>query len=94
MDSKYSASVAVAFLCALSICSSRAAYGEPASDPCSLLTQAQVSAVLGMSVEAAQHVAPRLCQWSAPNQPNSRVRKKLCSPFQTSEHLDMRRRRS
>jgi hypothetical protein len=76
MDSKYSFSVAVAFLCTLSICS-RATYAAPASDPCSLLTQAQVSAVLGMSVEAAQRVAPRLCQWSAPNQPNSINAKKV-----------------
>lgn len=77
MDSKYSSSVAVVFLCALSMCSSRVTYAEPASDPCSLLTQAQVSAVLGMSVEAAQRVAPRLCQWFAANQPNSMNAKKV-----------------
>ncbi len=38
-------------------------------DPCSLLTQAQVSAVFGVNVEPAQRIAPKLCQWSAPNQP-------------------------
>jgi hypothetical protein len=70
MESKYSSVVAVAFLCGLSICSSRGAYAAPGTDPCSLLTQAQVSAALSTTVEAPQHVAPTLCQWSAPNQPN------------------------
>jgi hypothetical protein len=70
MDSKYSFLAAVAILFSLSICSSRGAYGAPAPDPCSLLTQAQVSAALGTTVEAPQHVAPKLCQWSTPKQPN------------------------
>jgi len=77
MDSKYSSLVAFTFLCILSFCGSRAAYAVPPTDPCSLLTQAQVSAVLGVSVETAQHVAPTLCQWSAPNQPNSMNAKKV-----------------
>jgi hypothetical protein len=77
MYSKFSYLAAFAFLCTLSICCSRAAYAAPPSDPCSLLTQAQVSAVIGMSVEAAQHIAPTLCQWSAPNQPNSINGKKV-----------------
>jgi hypothetical protein len=72
-------SFAVAFvlLFNLSICGARVAYAAPPTDPCSLLTQAQVSAVLGVSVEAAQHIAPTLCQWSAPNQPNSINAKKV-----------------
>ena len=60
MDSKYSSLVAFTFLCILSFCGSRAAYAVPPTDPCSLLTQAQVSAVLGVSVETAQHVVRRL----------------------------------
>lgn len=77
MDSKYSPVVGFALLCALCICWSPAVYAVPTSDPCSLLTQAQVSAVLGVDVEAPQHVAPKLCQWSAPNQPNSINAKKV-----------------
>jgi hypothetical protein len=77
MYSKFSYLAAFAFLCTLSICCSRAAYAAPPSDACSLLTQAQVSAALGVDVEAAQHVAPKLCQWSAPNQPNSINAKKV-----------------
>ena len=71
MNLNYPSLVAFAFLCASSVCCSRAAYAVPPSEPCSLLTQAQVSAALGVEVEAAQHIAPTLCQWSAPNQPNS-----------------------
>jgi hypothetical protein len=77
MDSKFLCVATFAFLCTLSIFSSREAYAAPPSDPCSLLTKAQVSAVLVMDVEAAQHVAPTLCQWSAPNQPNSINAKKV-----------------
>ena len=54
----------------------RTAYAAP-PDPCSLLTQAQVSAVFGVNVEPAQRIAPKLCQWSAPNQPNSMNAKKV-----------------
>jgi hypothetical protein len=77
MYSKYSSSLAFAFLCVLSICISRPLYGAPANDPCSLLAQSQVSTALGTSVEAAQHIASKLCQWSAPNQPNSMNGKKV-----------------
>ena len=69
--------VVFAFLCASSVCSSPTAYAAPPREACSLLTQAQVSAALGVEVEAAQHVAPTLCQWSAPNQPNSINAKKV-----------------
>jgi hypothetical protein len=71
MDWKYWSHAAVVFLFSVSICSAGGAYGAPAPDPCSLLTEAQVSAALGTTVEAPQHVAPTLCQWSRPKQPNS-----------------------
>jgi len=77
MDSRCSLIAAAVFLCTLSLCSSRAAYAAPASDPCSLLTQQQVGAVLGTDVEAANRSAPKLCEWSAPNQPNSINAKKV-----------------
>jgi hypothetical protein len=94
MNLNYPSLVSSAFLCASSLCSSPTAYAVPPSEPCSLLTQAQVSAALGVEVEAAQHIAPTLCQWSAPNQPNSINGKKLCSPFQTSVHGDTPRLQS
>ena len=77
MDRKCLSSAAVTFLCALAACCSTSAYAAPASDACSLLSQSQVSAALGTNVEAAQRIAPRLCQWSTPNQPNSMNGKKV-----------------
>jgi len=47
--------------------SSSAGGGTPANDACSLLTQAQVSAVLGVAVGAGQRVVPngpKMCGWS------------------------------
>lgn len=44
-----------------------------ANDACSLLTQAQVGAVLGVSVGAGKLIAvtnPRMCGWSVPGSPN------------------------
>jgi hypothetical protein len=78
MRSKHSVILLIALISfTLTFCGTPAAYGAPPSDPCSLLTQAQVSAVFGVNVEPAQHIAPRLCQWSAPNQPNSMNAKKV-----------------
>jgi hypothetical protein len=77
MHSKYSTLAAVAFFCALGICNPRLAHAATASDPCSLVTQAQVSAVLGASVEAPQHEEPTLCQWSTSGQPNTANAKKV-----------------
>ncbi len=52
------------------LCSSQPAYaGGAGTDPCSLLTQAQVNAVLGVNVDSAKRLAPTMCGWSAPNQP-------------------------
>src|SRR6266567_6181770 len=34
-------------------------------------------AVFGINVDPAQRIAPKLCQWSAPNQPNSMNAKKV-----------------
>lgn len=45
----------------------RPVYG--ATDPCSLLTPAQVSAVLGASVGAGKSLVTTVCDWTVPNQP-------------------------
>ncbi len=34
-------------------------------------------AVFGINVDPAQRIAPKLCQWSVPNQPNSMNAKKV-----------------
>lgn len=40
------------------------AHAVPPADACSLLTAAQVSAALGVSVEAAKTVDKSICEWS------------------------------
>jgi hypothetical protein len=53
-------------------------------DPCSLLTQSQVSTALGTSVDAGKSMAG-MCQWSAPSQPNSMNGKKVTLVMRTAE---------
>lgn len=44
---------------------------ETAGDACALLPQARVSAVLGVSVGAGEHIAsPLVCGWAQPNDTN------------------------
>jgi hypothetical protein len=50
--------------------------GAAPSDPCSLLTKSQVSAVLGVQVES-RLVAPTLCEWAIPGEPPSIRQKKV-----------------
>ncbi len=62
------------FMLAASLCGAAAQPGSatPAGDACELLTQAQITAVLGVSVGAGQHVVPnsgRMCGWSEPGGP-------------------------
>ena len=68
MDSKHSMALVTGLLCFL-ICSSRSAYGAPSSDPCSLLTPAQISAVLGLNIAAGKPLGTKSCDWTAPGQP-------------------------
>jgi hypothetical protein len=75
MGSKHSIGLVFRILCVLAACGSYAAYGAPPTDACSLLTPAQVSAVLGAEVEADHQVAAKACQWSAPDQPTPNAKK-------------------
>lgn len=50
------------------LCSSRAAYAAPPTDACTLLTAAQVNAVLGVSVGQGNPLVPgnsKVCRWDA-----------------------------
>jgi hypothetical protein len=69
MNSKLAVGVIVGAFFALVLCSNTAYAGGAGTDPCSLLTQAQVNAVLGVNVNPAKRLAPTMCGWSAPNQP-------------------------
>jgi len=74
MDLKHSIAWAIGVLCLLAACDSRAAYGAPPSDPCSLLTPAQVSAVLGVQVGPGKRLATTLCDWRAAAQPGMKAK--------------------
>jgi hypothetical protein len=53
-------------------CSSRLAFAAPPTDACSLLTTAQVSEVLGVSLKSGERVvatSPTMCGWSGPGGP-------------------------
>ncbi|HEV3513882.1 MAG TPA: hypothetical protein VGS05_19400 [Candidatus Sulfotelmatobacter sp.] len=68
MNSKLT--IVVVSLFALGLCSSQRAYaGGAATDPCSLLTQAQVSVALGVNVDPGKPITPTMCGWSTSNQP-------------------------
>jgi len=75
MDSKHSTAWFIGVLFVLVAGTSRPAYCAPPSDPCSLLTQGQVSSVLGVQVGEGQRVATKLCEWSVPGAPGLNVKK-------------------
>jgi len=58
---------------------------SPSPDPCSLLTQKQVSAVLAMNVEVGKHVASTVCAWGVPGQPFGIGGKKATLHFITQQ---------
>jgi hypothetical protein len=56
-------------------------------DPCSVLTSAQVSDVLGVPVADGQHLATTVCQW-APSGASTANSKKLTVTFQNARAFD------
>jgi hypothetical protein len=59
--------IILAALIGLTVGGAPAAYAAPPTDACSLLTAAQVSAALGVSVEADKPVDKSFCGWSQPS---------------------------
>ncbi len=74
MGLKRSIAWVIGVLCLFVACDSRAAYGAPPSDPCSLLTPAQVSAVLGVQAGPGKRLASTLCDWRMPAQPGMKAK--------------------
>lgn len=68
MDLQHRMGFVVGAVCALAACSSRAAYAEAPPDPCALLTPAQVSAIVGVTVGAGQPIGTTGCEWSTATQ--------------------------
>jgi hypothetical protein len=53
-------------MCLGLVCAVPRAADAARGDPCSLLTQAQVSAALGVSVSAGKPAGSKICRWAAP----------------------------
>lgn len=58
--------VATAFLI---VVETRAVHAASSADPCSLLGQQQVAAVLGMNVDVGKQAATGVCEWDVLGQP-------------------------
>ena len=67
MKSNYSRHFITACICASAVLGSKTAAAQSGPSPCSLLTSAQVTAVVGVSVGAAQPIANTGCSWTAPH---------------------------
>jgi hypothetical protein len=64
----------------------RAPSAAPATDDaCALLSQAQVSAALSVSVDAGKQIGPSsaLCGWSQPNDPNHSGKRVMLAMYRT-----------
>jgi hypothetical protein len=66
MKSNYSRYVIIACVAASAALSSKTAAAQSGT-PCSLLTSAQISAAVGVTVGAAQPIANTGCSWTAPH---------------------------
>jgi hypothetical protein len=74
MRSKLTVALIVVAIFLLGAGSPPSASAAPADDACALLTQAQVSAALGVSFGAGKGVVPvkpKMCVWSRPYAPNT-----------------------
>lgn len=67
MKSNDSGYFIVGIVCALAALGSSAALAQSKTAPCSLLTQAQVSAAAHVSVGAGQPIGTTGCSWTAPH---------------------------
>ena len=67
MKSNYLRHFATACICLSAVLGSRTAAAQSGVAPCSLLTSAQVTAAVGVSVGAAQPIATTGCSWTAPH---------------------------
>jgi hypothetical protein len=72
VNSKYLRSFIFGIFCVVLICSSRATFAAP-TDACSLLTQDQVSTILGVKVGAGKSSLAKICEWTAEGQSGSKA---------------------
>jgi len=66
---RFTLAIPLAIFAASSVLEPGSVVGASASDPCSLLTPAQVGAVLGVSVGPGQRTGTKACAWRASGGP-------------------------
>src|SRR3954470_20936499 len=69
MKTRLQIAVMVATALGVVVVQSRAVHAASSADPCSLLTQQQVAAVLGTNINVGKQAATGLCEWDVPGQP-------------------------
>ena len=74
MNSKKRMALIACVTASLAAGGARAAYAQGPSDPCSPLTQPQVSAAVGVTVSQGEAITPHACQWRWTNHTTSTVR--------------------
>jgi hypothetical protein len=75
----------------LGVVTASSAASAPHIDACSMLTQVQVSTVLGVDVQAGQHIVPsatNLCGWAPPGGPSING-KKVVLDFKTTQAFEI-----
>jgi hypothetical protein len=85
MHSKPTVAAIIGVIFILGAACSPSAGATPPSDPCSLLTQSHVNAVLGVQVGEGRRVAPTLCEWSVPGETPSLRQKKVTVIIETEQ---------
>ncbi len=83
MNSKSWSVVAVGVAGLLGVCGVGAACGQ--TNPCTLLTPAQIDSAIGDPVGPGQPVGTTMCQWSVSGQPNSMQGKKVAVVMLTAQ---------
>jgi hypothetical protein len=67
LKSNYSRHFIIACICATAALGSKTAAAQTGPAPCNLLTSAQVTAAVGVSVGAAEPIANTGCSWTGPH---------------------------
>ena len=73
MNSTHSKLLSIGIVCAAIAGSAGTAWAQGATQPCALLSQPQISSVIGANVDPGQPIGDTGCQWMAAKQPGARA---------------------
>jgi hypothetical protein len=82
---RFDSRICIPLTAILSMCGSPVLCAPAADDACSFLTQAQLSAALGVAVDPAHHIGPgsALCGWNQPDDTNHTGKRGLLTIYRT-----------